>query len=494
MSAALMLMGTGSDVGKSVLVAGLCRLFTRRGLRVLPFKPQNMSNNAAVTRDGLEIGRAQALQARACRAELSVDMNPVLLKPQTDIGAQVVVRGEVRGNVTASEFQTLKGQLPGIVRESYLRLRERADLVVVEGAGSPAEVNLRANDIANMGFALGSRVPVVMVGDIDRGGVIASLVGTHALLPRSERDLIKGFIVNKFRGDPALFDEGRRLITARTGWYDFGLVTWLRAAARLPAEDAVALEQTTPPGEGSVDVAVPMLSRISNFDDLDPSRAEPAINVRMVPPGQALPSCDLVVIPGTKATLAELAFFRAQGWHIDLAAHVRRGGRVLGLCGGYQILGRSVSDPEGIEGPADTVPGLGLLDVATTIGSTKALGEVHGTHLASGAAVRGYEMHMGHSTGPAMQRSLFSLHRRQSAATANVDQEAEGAQSADGRIAGTYVHGVFAADEFRAWFLAQLGVRSAVTGFDGQVDEALDDIAQALEGCLDVERLLQTTE
>ena len=494
MSAALMLMGTGSDVGKSVLVAGLCRLFTRRGLRVLPFKPQNMSNNAAVTPDGLEIGRAQALQARACRAELSADMNPVLLKPQTDIGAQVVVRGEVRGNVTASEYQTLKSQLPGIVRESYLRLRGRADLVVVEGAGSPAEVNLRANDIANMGFALGSLVPVVMVGDVDRGGVIASLVGTHALLPRSERDLIKGFIVNKFRGYPALFDEGRRIITARTGWYDFGLVPWLGAAARLPAEDAVALEQTTPPGEGSVDIAVPMLSRIANFDDLDPLRAEPAVNIRMVPPGQALPPCDLVVIPGTKATLAELAFFRAQGWHIDLAAHVRRGGRVLGLCGGYQMLGRSVSDPEGIEGPADTAPGLGLLDVATTIGSAKALGEVLGTHLVSGAAVRGYEMHMGRSTGPAMQRSLFSLRRRGSSATGNVDQEVEGAQSADGRIAGTYVHGVFAADEFRAWFLAQLGVRSAVTGFDGQVDEALDDIAQALEDCLDVERLLQTVE
>jgi adenosylcobyric acid synthase len=494
MSAALMLMGTGSDVGKSVLVAGLCRLFTRRGLRVLPFKPQNMSNNAAVTPDGLEIGRAQALQARACRAELSVDMNPVLLKPQTDIGAQVVVRGEVRGNVTASEFQTLKGHLPGIVRESYLRLRGRADLVIVEGAGSPAEVNLRANDIANMGFALGSHVPVVMVGDIDRGGVIASLVGTHALLPRSERDLIKGFIINKFRGDPALFDEGRRIITARTGWYDFGLVPWLSAAARLPAEDAVALEQTTPPGEGSVDIAVPMLSRIANFDDLDPLRAEPAVNVRMVPPGQAIPPCDLVVIPGTKATLAELAFFRTQGWHIDLAAHARRGGRVLGLCGGYQMLGLSVSDPEGIEGPVDTVPGLGLLDVATTIGSAKTLGEVHGTHLVSGAAVRGYEMHMGRSTGPAIQRSLFALRRPGSAATGNVDQEAEGAQSADGRIAGTYVHGVFAADEFRAWFLAQLGVRSAVTGFDGQVDEALDDIAQALEDCLDVERLLQTVE
>ncbi len=479
----LMLMGTGSDVGKSVLVAGLCRLLCNRGLRVLPFKPQNMSNNAAVTADGGEIGRAQALQALACRAEPEVDMNPVLLKPQTDVGAQVVVRGQVVGNASAVEYQTYKRKLPELVQQSFQSLRRRCDIVLVEGAGSPAEVNLRENDIANMGFALPARVPVVLIGDIDRGGVIASLVGTHALLPSAERELIRGFIINKFRGDVSLFDGGRQVISQRTGWTDFGVVPWLPDAARLPAEDAVVLERPTLSEGGRVSIAVPMLSRISNFDDLDPLRAEPQVDVVMVPPGQPLPVCDLVLIPGSKATLSDLAFFRQQRWHVDLEAHVRRGGQVWGVCGGMQMLGRRVSDPVGMEGAPGSVEGLGLLDIETSMGGSKHLLQVSGKHLASGCEIRGYEMHLGDSVGADLQRALFAVRRGD-------EDRAEGAMSPDGRVAGTYLHGVFGSDGFRRWFLEQFAIQARMLDFSARVDQALDGIAEQLERHLAIDELL----
>ena len=475
--AALMLQGCGSDVGKSVLVAGLCRLFTNRGLTVRPFKPQNMSNNAAVTADGGEIGRAQALQAIACRTPPTVDMNPVLLKPQSDTGAQLIVRGRMEGTWQAAAYQDRKASLLPIVVESFRRLEAQADLVIVEGAGSPAETNLRANDIANMGFAHAADVPVVLIGDIDRGHVIASLVGAYEVLDAADRGRIKGFLINKFRGDPALFDEGRAEIVRRTGWADLGMAPWLAAAARLPAEDAVVLERAADGSAARVTIAVPMLSRIANFDDFDPLRAEPEVDLRFVPPGQPLPVCDLVILPGTKATLADLAFLRAQGWDIDLMGHVRRGGRVLGICGGFQMLGQRIADPDGIEGPPGEALGLGLLDLETVLTGDKVLKPVTGELL--GGAFQGYEMHVGRTTGPALSRPLLS---------------SGGAISADGRIAGCYAHGLFGAASARSAFLAQFGASARTNDHSDVVDAALDEIAATLAQCFDVEALLSIAE
>ena len=474
--AALMIQGCGSDVGKSVLVAGLCRLFANRGLKVAPFKPQNMSNNAAVTADGGEIGRAQALQALACRVPPTVDMNPVLLKPQSDTGAQVVIRGKVAGTFEAAAYQARKGAWLEVVLDSFARLEATHDLVLVEGAGSPAETNLRVGDIANMGFARAAGVPVVLVGDIDRGHVIAALVGAHAVLDPADSAMIKGFLINKFRGDPALFDSGRAEITARTGWRDCGMAPWLAAARRLPAEDALVFDPST---GARTKIAVPLLSRIANFDDLDPLRAEPAVDLVFVPPGTALPGdADLVILPGAKSTLADLAFLRAQGWDIDIAAHVRRGGRVLGICGGFQMLGATVADPLGLEGPASGAPGLGLLDIETVLAGDKVLRPTAG-RLTGGARFEGYEIHLGRTTGPGLARPFL----------VGDDGAPGGAVSADGAIAGAYVHGLFNTGEARAALLAQLGAASHGGDHGAVVDLALDDLAQALEQAFDIPAL-----
>ncbi|MDG1438802.1 MAG: cobyric acid synthase, partial [Emcibacteraceae bacterium] len=351
MTLSLMLQGTGSDVGKSVLVAGLCRALVRRGMSVRPFKPQNMSNNAAVADDGGEIGRAQALQAIACGVEPTVHMNPVLLKPQSDIGAQIVVHGKVIGTGDTSYFREKKTELLSKVIESFNILKDQADIVIVEGAGSPAEVNLRANDIANMGFAEATNTPVVLIGDIDRGGVIASIIGTYELLSNTEKKLTKGYIINKFRGDVSLFDDALVIMTDRTNWTNIGVLPFIPAVKRLPAEDAVVLDHSEQEQSNNLIIAVPMLSRIANFDDLDPLILEPDVDVRFVKPGDPLPcEAGLVIIPGTKSTLSDLKFFKKQGWDIDLNAHVRRGGKILGICGGYQMLGLAVSDANGIEG------------------------------------------------------------------------------------------------------------------------------------------------
>jgi len=475
--AAIMLQGCGSDVGKSVLVAGLCRLFTNRGVSVRPFKPQNMSNNAAVTADGGEIGRAQALQAMACRVPPTVDMNPVLLKPHSDTGAQVVVQGKVIGTSEARHYQAQKIDLLPKVLESFARLQSEANLVIVEGAGSPAETNLRAGDIANMGFARAANVPVVLVGDIARGHVIAALAGAHAVLDAGDRALIGGFIVNKFRGDPRLFDEGRVDIVNRTGWRDLGLVPWLPAAGRLPAEDAVVLEDAHSGGGGVIRIAVPMLSRLANFDDFDPLRQEAQVRLDFIPPGQALPGdAHLVILPGTKATIADLGFFRAQGWDVDLAAHMRRGGKVLGICGGFQMLGKRVADPDGIEGPPGAVDGLGYLDMETTLTAQKLVRPVAGTLLPDGAPFSGYEIHAGRTQGTALSRPFLRCD----------DGRSDGAISAAGTIMGTYVHGLFNRGEARADVLKALGVTSTGSDHHERVDAALDELAAALASCLDV--------
>jgi adenosylcobyric acid synthase len=469
--AAIMLQGCGSDVGKSVLVAGLCRLFADRGISVRPFKPQNMSNNAAVTADGGEIGRAQALQAMACRVAPTVDMNPVLLKPQSDTGAQVVVRGRVVGVSEARHYQARKTDLLPTVLESFRTLHAAADLVIVEGAGSPAETNLRAGDIANMGFARAANVPVVLVGDIARGHVIAALAGAHAVLDDADRALIGGFIVNKFRGDPRLFDDGRVDIVKRTGWRDLGLVPWLPAAGRLPAEDAVVLEDGQHRDMGTVRIAVPMLSRLANFDDFDPLRQEPGVDLAFIPPGQPLPgNAAFVILPGTKATIADLAFFRAQGWDVDLAAHVRRGGRVLGICGGFQMLGSRVADPEGLEGPPGSVAGLGYLDMETNLTPHKLVRPVTGTLMPDHAPFTGYEIHAGRSSGPALARPFLVCD----------DGQPDGAVSAAGTIMGTYIHGLFSRGEARANVLKPFGVTPAAGDHHTRVDMALDELAAAL--------------
>ncbi len=475
--ASLMIQGCGSDVGKSTLVAGLCRLFANRGLVVRPFKPQNMSNNAAVTADGGEIGRAQALQAIASRTPASVHMNPVLLKPQSDVGAQVVVQGRVVGNYKARAFQGLKPDLLATTLDSYRRLAAEADLVLVEGAGSPAETNLRAGDIANMGFAHAADVPVALVGDIDRGHVIAALAGAHLVLDEADRARIKGFIINKFRGDPALFDDGRTEVVKRTGWPDLGMVPWLPPVRFLPAEDAVVLERAAGSVEGRrAKVVVPMLSRIANFDDFDPLRNDPAIDLAFLPPGGVLPvDADLVILPGTKATLADLAFLRANGWDVDILAHARRGGRVLGVCGGYQMLGRTVSDPDGVEGAPGSAAGLGLLDVETVLAGDKTVRPVTG-RLADGAGFEGYEIHVGRTIGPGTARPLLTIDGHGS----------DGAVSADGRIAGGYVHGLFDKASARTALLAPLGVTADGQDQSARVDAALDEIAQILEQSLDI--------
>jgi adenosylcobyric acid synthase len=477
---ALMIQGTGSDVGKSLIVAGLARVFARRGLAVRPFKPQNMSNNAAVTADGGEIGRAQALQARAAGVAPSVHMNPVLLKPQSEVGAQVVVQGRMAGTAKAREYQAWKPRLMEAVLDSFGRMGAEADLVLVEGAGSASEVNLRANDIANMGFSRATGTPVVLLGDIDRGGVIASLVGTKAVLDPADAAMVAGFLVNRFRGDPALFADGMARIATATGWPALGLVPHFPEAARLPAEDALGLRGDAARA-GTRVVAVPVMPRIANFDDLDPLRAEPGLSVVLVRPGEAVPGhADLVLLPGSKATIDDLLFLRAEGWDVDIRAHLRRGGRVLGLCGGYQMLGTTVADPQGIEGPPRTVDGLGLLDVATTLTGTKRLAPAAGTDLASGAPFAGYEMHVGETVGPDAARPVLRL----------ADGRTDGATSADGRVAGIYVHGLFAHDRYRAAFLARLGATGSDLAYEAGVESTLDRLATHLEAHVDCDRLL----
>ncbi|WP_267392896.1 MULTISPECIES: cobyric acid synthase [unclassified Sphingomonas] len=475
----VMLQGTGSDVGKSVLVAGLCRALANRGLNVRPFKPQNMSNNAAVTADGGEIGRAQATQAIAARVPASVDMNPVLLKPQGDRSSQLVVHGKVRGVLKASEWRRGREGLLDDVLASYRRLEAEADIVVVEGAGSPAEINLRASDIANMGFARAAGVPVVLIGDIDRGGVIASLVGTKAVIDPADAAMIHGFMVNKFRGDPALFDDGYRIIEARTGWRGFGVVPWLTDAARLPSEDAVVLQRSVTRGEGRAVIACPITAHIANFDDLDPLRLEPSVELVMVRPGEPIPAeTALIVIAGSKATIADLAFFRKQGWDIDVLAHHRQGKPVLGLCGGYQMLGQTLADPDGVEGPAGTVAGLGLLAVDTVLTGSKALVAVSGT--AGGAPFNGYEMHMGRTTGPDTAR----------AAAVFADGRTDGAVSANRLVTGSYVHGLLGDARQRATWLARIGAAASGPDQGVAVDAALDSIADMLERHVDVDGLI----
>ena len=476
---ALMLLGTGSNVGKSLLVAGLCRLFADEGLRVMPFKPQNMSNNAAATAGG-EIGRAQALQARAARVAPHTDMNPVLLKPESETGSQIILQGKVAGRLGSRDYQRRGDFLPQVL-ESFERLSQRADLVLVEGAGSPAETNLRARDIANLGFARAANVPAILVGDIDRGGVIASLVGTHAVLDPADRAMIRGFAINRFRGDAALFGEGLTTIEKATGWRSVGIVPWFPAAARLPAEDALDLRGGERRQGAALKIGVPVLPGIANFDDLDPLKLEPSVDLLLIRPGEALPGdLDLVILPGSKTTLRDLAALRAEGWDTDILAHRRRGGHVLGLCGGYQMLGRTIRDPQGMEGGGEAA-GLGLLAIDTILAPDKTVREVAVGDTASGAEGRAYEIHLGRSEGPDESRAPFLR-----------EGHAEGAASADGRVIGSYLHGLFTADAIRKAYLERLigAPLASNVRYEGTIDETLDALAAHLARHLDVRSLL----
>lgn len=482
MANALMLQGTGSDVGKTVLVAGLCRALSNRGLSVLPFKPQNMSNNAAATDDGGEIGRAQWLQALACGAMPSVHMNPVLLKPQSETGSQVVVHGKVRGTAKGRDYQKLKATLLDAVLHSYHHLQAQCDFVLVEGAGSPAEINLRAGDIANMGFATAARVPVVLVGDIDRGGVIASLVGTHTILPDADKAMIVGFLINKFRGDVSLFDDGLTAVTDFTAWPSFGVVPHLPMVSRLPAEDSVALERiVNRDTSAKLKVAVPVTGRIANYDDLDPLVAEADVDVVFVRDGEPWPvRADIIVLAGSKSTIADLEVIRRNGWDDAIIAHAKRGGAVFGICGGYQMLGTSIADPHGLEGPAQTVAGLGLLQVETVMQQAKTVRNTQAQSVAFSTPLQGYEIHLGETQGSDCDRAF-----------AVVDGRAEGATSANGTVTGTYLHGVFSSGPFRRAWLGQFGATSDGKDQRERVLQALDELADALEAKLDIDAMLR---
>ena len=475
----LMVQGTTSDAGKSTLVAGLARLLRRRGVAVAPFKPQNMALNSAVTADGGEIGRAQALQALAAGVPPHTDMNPVLLKPASDIGAQVIIHGRAVAHLSARDYHDFKPRAMAAVLASFGRLCAGYDAVLIEGAGSPAEINLRDRDIANMGFAEAADCPVILVADIDRGGVFAHLVGTLDLLSASEQARVKGFVINRFRGDIGLLQSGLDWLEARTGRPVLGVLPYLHGLF-LDAEDSL--------GEACVDksatrlrVVAPVYPRISNHTDLDALRLHPQVDFRWVGPGQAMPPADLIVLPGSKAVQADLAWLRAQGWEPALRRHLRYGGKLVAVCGGFQMLGTRLHDPQGLEGEAGSVAGLGLLDAETVLEAEKQLVNVHGRLALPGAApVSGYEIHMGVTRGPALAQAAVELE----------DGRRDGAISDDGQILGTYLHGLFDHPDALVALLAWAGA-----GDVDRVDLAarreadLERLTDALEAHLDLPRL-----
>ena len=474
---ALMVQGTTSDAGKSTVAVGLCRILQRRGVRVAPFKPQNMALNSAVTVDGGEIGRAQALQAQAAGLAPHSDMNPVLLKPNSDTGAQVIIHGRALANMEARAYHDYKRVAMDAVMQSWRRLQAQYDYVVVEGAGSPAEVNLRDRDIANMGFALPNRVPVVIVADIDRGGVFAHLTGTLDCLAADERALVRGFIINRFRGDRALLRGGEQWLETRTGLPVFGVLPML-TGLHLDAEDAIQTQQAAVAGE-RLRVVVPVFPRISNHTDFDALRAHPQVDLVFVPPGRALPPCDLIVLPGSKSVQHDLAALRAQGWDAQIARHLRYGGRMLGICGGMQMMGRMLHDPHGLEGAAGSVPGLGLFDYDTTLEAEKQLRVVQGRLLPGGEAVSGYEIHAGVSSGPALAHPAVEL-----------EGGPDGARSADGQLMATYVHGLFDAPQACAALLRWAGLE-APQALDLQAlrEHSIDRLADCMAAEIDIDAL-----
>ncbi len=469
----LMVQGCTSDAGKSTVVAALCRWFARRGYSVAPFKPQNMALNSAVTVDGGEIGRSTALQALACGIEPHSDMNPVLLKPQSDMGAQVIIRGQVLGNMQALDYHAYKETAREAVLAAWQDLSSRFDVIIAEGAGSPAEINLRENDIANMGFAEMVDCPVILVADIDRGGVFAHLVGTLDLLSESEQKRTLGFVINRFRGDLSLLQGGVDWLEARTGKPVFGVLPYLHGLT-LDAEDAV--DEQGEHESGALNVVVPLLPRTSNHNDFDPLRLHRQVNVRFVKMGEPWPEADLVIIPGSKATRADLAFLREQGWDTQIEKHLRYGGKVLGICGGFQMLGKRIDDPDGLESEPGSSDGLGWLDMTTRLVPGKQLRNAEGVFLPTRTAIHGYEIHNGVSEGLALSRPMLSM-----------DGRNDGAISEDGQVMGGYLHGLFddagAATAILAW--AGLHDGSSVD-YAAHREQQLDRLADMLERHMDM--------
>lgn len=496
-AATLMIQGTTSDAGKSLLVTALCRWLAHQGVRVVPFKPQNMALNSAVTADGGEIGRAQAVQASACGLDAHSDMNPVLLKPNTDVGAQVIIGGHAIGNMNARSYHDYKRIASAAVFESYQRLAARYDAIIVEGAGSPAEINLRANDIANMGFAEKVDCPVILVADIDRGGVFAHLVGTLALLSTSERARIKGFVINRFRGDLALLQSGLDWLEQHTGKPVLGVLPYLHGL-HLEAEDALPRDDGLAPQADTsrLRISVPALPRISNHTDFDPLRLHPQVELRFVGPGGHIPPADLIILPGSKSVRADLTWLRKQGWEAAIRRHLRYGGRLIGICGGFQMLGHWIHDPHGLEGDPGTTEGLALLELETTLKLQKQLRHVRGRLAIGDHAIRGYEIHAGITTGAALARPAIHLDARPDtqacAAAARADQPAisDGALSEDNQILGTYLHGLFENDHACASLIGWAGLREPrAANYDGLREAAIERLAAAVEQHLDVARL-----
>jgi adenosylcobyric acid synthase len=474
-----MIQGTTSDAGKSTLTTALCRVLQRRGVRVAPFKPQNMALNSAVAVDGGEIGRAQALQAQAAGIAASSDMNPVLLKPNSDVGAQIIINGHAVGNMRAGEYHDYKRIAHAAVMAAYRRLANQYEVVVVEGAGSPAEINLRAGDIANMGFAEAVDCPVLLIADIDRGGVFAHIVGTLALLSDSERTRIIGFVINRFRGELALLEPGLRWLEQQTAKPVFGVLPYLQGLT-LDAEDAISRDRVTVTGR-SLRVLVPVLPRISNHTDFDALRTHPQIDLRFVGPGEAPPAADVVILPGTKSVRADLAWLRAQGWEHYLHRHLRYGGKLIGICGGFQMLGRCISDPEGLEGAAGDSAGFGWLEFDTALHAGKQLRNVSGTLQIEAARIFGYEIHAGISHGPALRHPMVLLD----------GGRGDGALSADGQIMGTYLHGLFDGVAACTALLRWMGVIDPEPlDYAAIRERAIDRVADAAEAHLDLTRLL----
>lgn len=469
----LMVQGTTSDAGKTTLVAALCRLLAQQGVKVVPFKPQNMALNSAVTSDGGEIGRAQALQAIAAGLQAHTDMNPILLKPSSDTGAQVIIHGKARSDMNARDYHAYKPVAMQAVLESYSRLRTQYETVLVEGAGSPAEVNLRDRDIANMGFAEAVDCPVILVADIDRGGVFAHIIGTLACLSESERKRTIGFVINRFRGDISLLEPGLRWLEEQTGKPVLAVLPYLHGLF-LDAEDAVEQTQTA---RGTFRIVVPVPPRISNHTDFDALRAHPDVDVQLIGPGQPIPAADLIILPGSKNTRGDLDWLIANGWREALIRHARYGGKIIGICGGYQMLGNTIDDPQGVEGKSGLSQGLGLLDIATVLTQEKQLEQVSGlcAFADQNAAVSGYEIHMGVSEGAARSHPAFII-----------DGRPEGARSADDQILGSYLHGMFDTPSACSALLRWAGLDSDVTVDTARLREAsLDRIAQAAQPLLD---------
>ncbi|CAI3953371.1 cobyric acid synthase [Commensalibacter papalotli (ex Botero et al. 2024)] len=481
MANALMFQGTGSSVGKSVLVAGIARALRHRGFKVLPFKPQNMSNNAAVTADGGEIGRAQALQAMACGVEPSVHMNPVLLKPQSQVGSQIIVQGKIWGQAKAREYQEIKPQLMPYVLESFEILSKQADIVLIEGAGSASEINLRSHDIANMGFAQAVKAPVFLIGDIDRGGVIASLIGTHAVLSSEDLGLVKGFIVNKMRGDPSLFTDVMHWISQKTQWQNMGLLPYFPGLSQLPAEDAADLKSVYHQPQGKLVISVLLLPTISNFDDFDPLKYEENVQLNFVKIGDSIPNnSNVIIIPGSKTTIADLQAIYETGWDIDIKAHVRQGGFVMGICGGYQMLGSQISDPHHIEGDISHINGLNLVNISTQLEHSKTLQKVTGRLFIEDIECSGYEMHLG----------VTQYHGEYEPFAILNDKQADGIVANNRQVLGTYLHGVFQHDLTRQALLSYFGIKANNVNFLSQVENNLDKWANHIEQHLDVLDLL----